>query len=202
MNLEQWFSARPSQEDMREMFLRMDEQMKNIHSKGCYVSSFEPRNIMLNGLTPSFNVGKMDKYNYQQMMNNDVFRFAFMNVAAYSNCLNYLRPSFLKEHFDEFIPFLPVQDRIYYKSVIMENNFSYLSDYQAALVSQGENNQNFTGSNNGKAHGSYTKSTSVGKMYAEEILDTKAYINITVLSVLIITTVLITMLVVMSTAIK
>ena len=198
MDLRQWLSVHDNQDDMRSLFHRMDAKMKYIHGKGYYIMDFEPSKIDVDDSDVYFQfLGSMTNDNYASLMNHNIYTMSFLQIASYSNCLNYLRTSFLSENFEEFVPFLPKEDVAYYKSVILDKKYNYLTDYrrvfeQVKLKEQNTGSEGFSNTN----QRTYTKATAAGKLYSEnnDYLNNAAFSNVVELTVIIVATTLIILL--------
>lgn len=137
ISLYDWINSDYDADMAREIFIYMSSALKYIHNKGYYVSSFYPTDIdILNG---SFNqirfkgIEKMpvDVVSKKDIVRSNIYSSAFLQIGIYSNCLDYLNSSFLKENFDKFSEFLPTDDIPYYRGVILNGYSVYFDDYVA-----------------------------------------------------------------------
>lgn len=199
MNLREWLSFHEDTKEIRSMFLQMDTKMKYIHGRGYYIMNFAPDQIEVDSNGVNFTqMGTMQNDDYKALMDHNIYMLSFLAIASYSQCLDYLKPAFLSEHFDEFVPFLPSDDVAYYKGVIQDKKYFYLNDYvtmknemdQSALsdINDGQRNHLSTRT--------YTKTTPVGKMYTEheDGLNNSAFVSTLVLSFFVIGITLVTLL--------
>lgn len=131
-----WVSkSHPSTDELRNIFINMDLAMKYIHGKGFCIKSFDPKDIKI--LNNDINEIKYDTvlrmpndYNDQQeLIREDIYSSAFLQIGVYTNCLKYLKPKFLNENFDQFSTFLPETDISYYRGVVQRGATVYLSEY-------------------------------------------------------------------------
>lgn len=135
ISLNDWINSEYDIDTAREIFIYMSSALKYIHNKGYYVSSFYPVDIdILNGAINQirFNgLEKMpdDKAVRKQIVKNNIYSSAFLQIGIYSNCLEYLKSSFLRENFDKFSELLPVEDIPYYKGVVLSGFSVYFDDY-------------------------------------------------------------------------
>lgn len=135
ISLNDWINSEYDIDAAREIFIYMSSALKYIHNKGYYVSSFYPVDIdILNGAINQirFNgLEKMpdDKAVRKQIVKNNIYSSAFLQIGIYSNCLEYLKSSFLRENFDKFSELLPVEDIPYYKGVVLSGFSVYFDDY-------------------------------------------------------------------------
>lgn len=137
ITLLEWLSATSyTEDDLHTLFVNMDSAMKYIHEKGFCIGSFNPtkveilddslQKIKFDSLIP------MDTDSYvvkKEYVREDIGRSALLQIGIYSNCLQYLNPTFLKENFKQFETFLPEGDIPYYKGVIERNASVYFVDY-------------------------------------------------------------------------
>ncbi len=132
--LNEWLRSK-TDEEMRELFFNMDLTMKYIHEKGYCVKSFNldeikvlnnsPKQIKFDTLLKLPNDFSVDN----ELIHEDIYNSAFLQVGIYTKCLQYMKPQFLKEHFDNFATFLPEGDVPYYRGIIERGANIYFSDY-------------------------------------------------------------------------
>lgn len=195
MNLREWFSLHDSYDDKRNLFNQLDAKMKYIHEHGYYISDFNLDKIMINNNNVDFlKLGSMTNDDYQKLINSNIYTMAFLEIGSYSNCIDFLKPSFLNENFEEFVPFMPKEDVAYYRSVIKGQQYNYFSDY-CKYIEARKDVQNNTGNSNTNQR-TYSKSTAAGKLYSDDKgnLNNAAYVNIFLLTGFVITTTLVTLL--------
>ena len=133
--LDQWVENHPSEDDLRTVFINMDIALKYIHNHNYCVDVFHPTMIdVLNNQPNCIRFRKLIELsknpdNRREMIREDIFRSAFIQIGIYSNCLKYLTPAFLKSNFDSFVQFIPASDLPYYRGIVQRNSSVYLSDY-------------------------------------------------------------------------
>lgn len=193
MNLREWLVLHEDTNEMRSLFLRMDAKMKYIHGRGYYITDFGPDKIEVDSNDVNFSkMGTMQKDDYKALIDHNIYTLSFLAIASYSKCLDYLKPGFLSENFEEFIPFLPSEDVSYYQGVIQNKQYFYLNDYvkmKSQIDNEALSNQGGNGKNN-TSQRTYTKSTVAGRMYSDsqEGLNNSAFVNTLILSFFVIGT--------------
>lgn len=135
-SLVEWYNRYPKMDDVTNKFILMDRTLKYIHENGYYVTNFNPKNIMI-GLNSSDNyivyknISPMSS-DAKNLEASNIYNLAFLELSIYANMLetiDYLKPQFVKEHFNEFKVFLPEDLANYYQRVLVSNGGGYLSDY-------------------------------------------------------------------------
>ena len=135
VSLNDWINSEYDVDTARKIFIYMSSALKYIHNKGYYVSSFYPTDIdILNGSINQIRFNSLekmpdDKMVRKQIVKNNIYSSAFLQVGIYSNCLEYLKGSFLRENFDKFSELLPQEDIPYYKGVVLSGFSVYFDDY-------------------------------------------------------------------------
>lgn len=130
-----WIKTNPSDQILREVFINMDLAMKYIHSKGYCIKSFDPKDIkILNDSLDQIKYNELLKmpndYNDQkELIKEDIYSSAYLQIGIYTKCLNYMKPRFLSDNFDNFATFLPESDVPYYRGVVQRGASVYLSEY-------------------------------------------------------------------------
>lgn len=137
VSLSEWAESHPSEEELRTLFLNMDIALQYIHKHGYCVDVFYPTMIdVLNNQPNYIRFRKLielskNEDNRREMIREDIFRSALIQIGMYSNSLKYLTPDFLKNNFDSFVQFLPSSDSPYYRGVVQRGASVYLNDYAA-----------------------------------------------------------------------
>lgn len=135
-SLVEWYNHYPKMDDVTNKFILMDRTLKYIHENGYYVTNFNPKNIMI-GFNSSDNyivyknISPMSS-DAKNLEASNIYNLAFLELSIYANMLetiDYLKPQFVKEHFNEFKVFLPEDLANYYQRVLVSNGGGYLSDY-------------------------------------------------------------------------
>lgn len=135
ISLNDWINCEFDVDTAREMFIYMSSALKYIHKQGYYVSSFYPNDIdILNGAINQIRFNGLERMPdnvamRKQIVKSNIYSSAFLQVGIYSNCLDYLKSSFLRENFDKFSELLPVEDIPYYKGVVLNGVSVYFDDY-------------------------------------------------------------------------
>lgn len=178
ISLDEWLQFNGDTEKRRNLFINMSSSLKYIHSRGYYVSSFLPTDIDVLDDTHSQvrfkELGVMpDDYSVKtDIVRQNIFDTAFLQIGIYTDCLPYLKKDFLINNFDEFSTFLPSTDIPYYKGVVQRGANVYFVDFcnelrKKELSTLGESlgaNNNFSsnagniGQSNSKGNKMLTKS--------------------------------------------
>ncbi len=141
ITLEEWTNHYHSTEEMRELFCAQSAALKRTHQYGYYVTDFNLNQIL---------VGNQQAHQYvifkevkslpngeekKAMMQRNIQTECFQEIGIYCSMLSDMTieftPSFLKENFDRFSPFLPEQDFSFYKKVFVYDSMIYLTDFVA-----------------------------------------------------------------------
>lgn len=136
VTLLEWVNSHRSEEEMRSVFLNMDRALKYIHDHGYCIDEFYPTEInVLNNDDNYIQFKKLvelskDYEIAKEMRREDIFRSSFIQIGLYTNSLNHLNPTFLKENFDSFAQFLPQDDVPYYRGIIQRNATVYICEYR------------------------------------------------------------------------
>lgn len=135
VSLDEWLQFNSDTEKRRNLFINMSSSLKYIHNRGYYVSSFLPTNIdVLDGATSQVRFNELDimpdDYKIKtDIVRQNIFDTAFLQIGIYTDCLPYLRRDFLVDNFDEFSTFIPSTDIPYYRGVIQRGANVYLVDF-------------------------------------------------------------------------
>ena len=131
----EYISEHHNDDDMRDVFLNMDIAMKYIHEHNYCIEVFYPNRIEVLQEMPDHiqfdNLMELSKdlLKRKNMIKEDIFNSAFLQIAFYTNTINSLTPEFLKENFDEIARFLPEGDIPYYRGVVQRGASVYFSEY-------------------------------------------------------------------------
>lgn len=137
IKLQAWLGDFHSEEELREVFINMDLAMKYIHVRDFCILSFHPKDIeLLNNTVNQVKFSQLMKMpdsieDKKELVREDIYSSSFLQIGIYSKCLEYLKPSFLKENFDRFTTFLPEGDIPYYKGIVERGASVYFSEYAA-----------------------------------------------------------------------
>lgn len=141
VKLKKWLEYNQDDEKSQQVFYNMSNTMKYIHEHGYCIKTFNLNEIEildLEKLNPiQYNtVIKMNNENEYELMREDIYNLAFMQIGIYTNTLNILKPQFLKEEFDSFIPLLPERDIPYFRGIVERGANVYYSDFVDAKREQ------------------------------------------------------------------
>ena len=131
----EWISMHHREEDMREIFLNMDIALKYIHDHGYCIEVFYPSKIeVLDEMVDHIQFDNLmelpnDPLMRKDMIKEDIFNSALIQIGIYTNTLRSLTPDFLRDNFDEIARFIPEGDVPYYRGVIQRGASVYLSEY-------------------------------------------------------------------------
>lgn len=131
-----WFKEKHSEDEVRESFLYIDTAMKFLHDRDMCVKTFDPEEIeILNDSVRQIKFNTLiqmpnDNIIKSKLKKEDIFNSAMLQVGLYSNCLNDMNPDFVKENFDDFIPFLPESDVGYYRGILQNGAAIYFTDFE------------------------------------------------------------------------
>jgi len=134
-SLLEYVSLHHNDEDMRDVFLNMDIAMKYIHEHNYCIEVFHPSKIeILEDMPDHIQFDNLielskDPTTRKNMIREDIFNSAFIQIAFYTNTMKSLTPDFLKENFDEVARFLPEGDVPYYRGVVQRGALVYFSEY-------------------------------------------------------------------------
>jgi len=175
--LRQYLTYNKDFDEINEIFINLDQQLKYLHQNGFCVSELNSDSILL------------ESNKYSSLNNKSMFMFASIvrsknNVSDYSDNVrdlskiaigafisaengfcdySQLSTDYIKKYFDEIAVYLPNRD--YFSKVIMDNDMSYYSDYVQLTAGNSRSNSM-----------QKRKSTEYGKMYVPE--DDAAFIQI------------------------
>ncbi len=133
-SVQEWIQFNTSEDDFKELFFNMGMTMKFLHEKGYCIKTFNLGEIeVLNDSVKLIRYKTLlkmpdDKNYHEELIHEDVYNSAFMQVSLYTNCNN-LNPHFLKNNFDSFETFLPEDDCGYYRGILKNGSNIYYSDY-------------------------------------------------------------------------
>ncbi|MCI8548198.1 MAG: hypothetical protein HFJ38_04850 [Bacilli bacterium] len=174
-------------DDLRELkniFYNMDLQMRNLHSKNYFITSFSIDSIFIDMGGVSFRFfGLMDSDDKEHYINQNIYYLACLEFAIYCDCLNYINPDnreYLKNNFNDFSLFLPDDVSSYYEGVFVKDLYIYLSDFIHAKINRdrGIDYYNDSNSSNVGKGTSLTKSTLAGKLMSDNDNKSAAFVRI------------------------
>lgn len=135
VTMDEWIEQHYTEDELRSLFLNMDVALKYIHDHGYCIESFHPTEIkVLNNDVKEIQFNKLvelssDYSLRKEMIKEDIFRSAFIQIGIYSKSLDYMNPSVLKENFDLFSQFIPSGDIPYYRGVVQRGASVYFCEY-------------------------------------------------------------------------
>jgi hypothetical protein len=130
-----WIQSHHNEDDMRELFLNMDIALKYIHDHGYCIEIFHPSRIeILNDQVDHIQFDNLmelsqDSITRKEMIKEDIFNSALIQIGIYTNTIRSLTPTFLRENFDEIARFLPEGDVPYYRGVVQRGASVYFNEY-------------------------------------------------------------------------
>lgn len=164
ITLSEWLKTHSSQEEYQDLFYKIDKTMKYVHSQGYYITSFNPNAIQLENNSITFTqLYPCTNENYQDLTKQNITALSYVSIATYNNCLDFMNPSFIKDHFEVFTNLVPEEDIPYYRSVIVGNKDIYYSDYFEYRYRRNNAYDSSTSNTNQRV---LSKSTAVGKAYS------------------------------------
>lgn len=173
MDLKEYYETQPSAEDMQRLYYNMSTAMKYVHEHDYCIKSFnlsdiEVLDVEKKGPIRYKTVVKMPITEENQLINEDIYNIAFIQIGIYSGTLNYLKPKFLKENFNMFAEFLPQDDIPYFRGVVERGASVYYCDFVAERTRREvETLQKEVGE--GSAMGiQKKKATSIGSAFADK----------------------------------
>ena len=136
MDLKEYYETQPSTEDMQRLYYNMSTAMKYVHEHDYCIKSFNLSDIEVLDVEKKSpirykTVVKMPVTEENQLINEDIYNIAFIQIGIYSGTLNYLKPKFLKENFNMFAEFLPQDDIPYFRGVVERGASVYYCDFVA-----------------------------------------------------------------------
>ncbi len=166
ITLDEWLLTSYDESMVSTLLVNMDSAMKYIHNKGFVITSFNPKDIDI--LNDSIEQIRFDRLapldsDYGIQM-NEAFRkniFSLSDLAIGIRCRFpdrvYINEQFLRDNFNLFEMYLPVEDVPYYKGVIERGAGVYYCDFLVerrkreleALEKEidGDNSSNYSNSN-------------------------------------------------------
>ena len=164
--------------EITERLLKLDASIMALHENGYYVVSIDPNNMELYGdeITLQSFKDKIDRidsgFNPDGKFKN-ILELGAIGVCAYNNLKTfYINSAFLKylmENFDMFKKEIPEEIRPYYEN-IFSGNLEYMNSY----IFQ-KNNPSANDRQSSRAAATKTKSTAIGRSFAEK---ERAFINV------------------------
>ncbi len=136
VNLLEWIKFHRSEEQMRELFLNMDIALNYIHDHDYCIEVFYPTKIQVLNNRPDYiqfdnlmELPKNDPVRKKNMIKEDIFNSALIQIGLYTKTLKYLTPEFLRNNFDDLARFIPEGDIPYYRGVVQRGASVYFNEY-------------------------------------------------------------------------
>ncbi len=135
ISLNDYLASSYNEKEFDDFCVNADAAMKYLHNKGYHICSFNPEHIeLVNGDVNLVRFDYLDRLpndsmEKKEIIKKDISRSVMLQIGIYSNCLNYLKPDFLKNNFSEFSQFLPEDNIPYYRGVVERGASVYLIDY-------------------------------------------------------------------------
>ncbi len=135
ISVKDWLATHKDIKSQQKLFYNMSRTLNYIHEHDYYVENFNLGKIHIlndNTLSPiQYDVVvRIPNGSKAQIVKDDIYNLAFIQIATYTNIdLNILKPSFLKENFQEFQPFIPQDDYNYLKGIIERGASVYYYQY-------------------------------------------------------------------------
>lgn len=160
ITLNEWLQSYRTNNQLQNLFVNMDIAMKYIHDQGYYISSFaldrisllnySIRQIQFQELAPL----PYDISQQKQVVRDNIFMASVLHIGLYAKCLQHFTMNTIpaiKDNFQQFTIFLPLEDVPYYSGIIEKGASVYYSAYVGERkkrdlqnlekeVSSGENN--------------------------------------------------------------
>lgn len=164
--------------ELTDKLLKLDASIMALHENGYYVVSMDPNNMELYGneITLQSFRDKIDRidsgFNDQGKLKN-ILELGAIGVCAYNNLKTYYINSqflqYLMENFDLFKNGIPEEMRPYYEN-IFAGNLEYMNSYIF-----NKNNPEANDRQSSRAAAAKTKSTAIGRSFAET---ERAFVNV------------------------
>ena len=135
VTLYDWYNLHHDEDDRRTLFVFLSKALKYIHDHGYCVMVFHPSLIFVLYDNPEcIQFTKLmelpdDEEERKNIIKEDIFHSAFIQIGLYSNTLAKLSPDFLVNNFDSFVEFLPAGDAPYYRGVVQRGASIYFCQF-------------------------------------------------------------------------
>lgn len=175
MDLKEYYQYQHSTEDMQKLYYNMSTAMKYIHEHDYCIKSFNLNDIEILDTEKESpirykTVIKMPLDQESQLIREDIYNIAFIQIGIYSGTFDYLKPKFLKENFDMFAEFLPQDDVPYFRGIVERGASVYYCDFVAEKTRREvEALQKEVGEGSSTSMGiQKKKATSIGSAFADK----------------------------------
>lgn len=164
-------------EQLSKLFYNMSVAMKYVHHYDYYIDNFDLSSITIENsddLNPIRyqNIRKMPTKSADELITENIFVLALLQIGVYTGTINYLNSKFIQENFKEFENFLPSDDLPYLRGVIERRSPVYYSDYvNEKNKREIEKLESETGINSINSEGkgiSKKKATEIGSAFADK----------------------------------
>ena len=180
VTLNEWLQDYHTNEQLQNLFVNMDIAMKYIHDQGYYISSFAlDRVTLLNQSIRQIKFQDLEPLPYdisqqKKIVRDNIFMSAVLQVGLYAKCLQHFTmntiPS-LKENFQDFSIFLPLEDVPYYSGIIEKGASVYYSKYVGERKKRDlQNLEKEVSSRGAESHGKSLVKTNGTNYTAEDFL--------------------------------
>lgn len=162
--------------EFKNLFYSLDLEMKQLHESGFCITSFHVHDILISGHFVKYKkIRNLYYEDREELIRKNIFYLSCLAIGIYDDCLGYINPENprdLKDNFSSFATFLPEDVVPYYKGIIERDATVYLSDYMKAKVEKERAKEqkilDSVSNTSAPNKGSYSKSTLIGRLYADE----------------------------------
>lgn len=183
--LRQYLTYHKDFDEINQIFINLDKQMKYLHQKGYCILDLNSDTILLESDKANSNIDQntfmfssiIRSTNRDQDFSNNIVDLTKLAIGAFISVENgfcdysQLSTNYIKRYFGEIAFYLPNKE--YFANIIVDNKMSYYSDYVQAKSDKNRNNTI-----------QKTKATEYGKMYSGE--EESAFIQLVFYPVIII----------------
>ena len=183
--LRQYLTYHKDFDEINQIFINLDKQMKYLHQKGYCILDLNSDTILLESDKANSNIDQnsfmfssiIRSTNRDQDFSNNIVDLTKLAIGAFISVENgfcdysQLSTNYIKRYFGEIAFYLPNKE--YFANIIVENKMSYYSDYVQAKSDKNRNNTI-----------QKTKANEYGKMYSGE--EESAFIQLVFYPVIII----------------
>lgn len=183
--LRQYLTYHKDFDEINQIFINLDSQMKYLHQKGYCILDLNSDTILLESDKANSNIDQntfmfssiIRSTNRDQDFSNNIVDLTKLAIGAFISVENgfcdysQLSTNYIKRYFGEIAFYLPNKE--YFANIIVDNKMSYYSDYVQAKSDKNRNNTI-----------QKTKATEYGKMYSGE--EESAFIQLVFYPVIII----------------
>ena len=177
MNLREFLNKSADIKELTDRILLLDRSIMELHQNGYYVNgSLSEIEIINNEITLDSFKNRIDRIDSGYDSNGkdkNIYEMAVIGICAYNKVDAPITSNLIKyvsDNIDQIISYkhIPVKVGEYYRAVLKDLKMDYLNNYLDKMDKGGKEN------NNSKSR-SYTKSTAIGRAFAEQ---ESAYVNV------------------------